>query len=193
MTRIFLILVSACLIISACNNNKTTVTETDKDTVTKKSDLPSGDNTGDAEKIKEELDKMTPFTPEQMEKLVPDDLSGYSRTQLSSNTNLGTAMVSATYKTGDDKELMLTVLDCGGPAGAGVYDVLYGNVLNHDNSDADEYSKTIDLNGGKVIEHGNKGSGYSSLTWFTDKRFLVSVEGDDLEVLKQATKSVILQ
>jgi len=182
------------LLAGACNNKTTTETNTvntDKDSADHKETATNNDPAENIEKKNESLEAMTPLSSEQMEKLAPAELLGASRTELSSNTNLGTVMVVATYQLENNADLRLTILDCAGPGGAGAYGTLYANLLNQEIKADDEYTKTIDFNGTKAIEHGYSGLGEGySITWFTGTRFLVSLEGKDKEIIKQAAKGL---
>ena len=54
---------------------------------------------------------------------------------------------------------------------------------------AEEYTKSIDINGGKGFEHCDKTSNECAVVFFTGNRFLVTLEGDKIgaAALKQVT------
>ena len=68
-------------------------------------------------------------------------------------------------------------------------------MLNFQQENDNEYSKTIDFNGGKAIEHCQKVSNNCTLTYFTGGRFMVTLDGDHIgaDALKQAAKGLNLK
>ena len=181
-------------ILTACNNNPDA----------KKTEMSIKDSTGETEvTVKkpatdivnrdEELQAMTALTATDLEKLVPAELMGIARTDINSNNNVGTAMVIATYAPENSSELRLIIMDCGGSGGAGAYNLIYANELGQDKNSEVEYTKTIDFNGSKAIEHCMKPTGDCSLTWFSGSRYLVSVEGNNIDVMKKAVTGLNVQ
>ncbi len=182
------------LLMIACNNKPDTG----------KNDLSDKDSTGNdtASVIKtgidkinrdEELQALTPLTTTDLEKLAPAELMGIARTDIISNNNVGTAMVIATYAPENSAEIRLIIMDCGGAGGAGAYNMIYANELGQDKNSETEYSKTIDFNGSKAIEQCMKPTGDCSLTWFSGKRYLVTVEGNNIDVMKKAVSNLNIQ
>ena len=193
--RLFKLLFPAIFVFIACNSNKTSEKSTsntlsDTTIITDKIEPESPAD----ESQKQKLEAMTPLSTSELEKLPPTELVGATRTELSANANLGTGMASATYQLSDQSDFQLTILDCGGPAGAGIYGVQYLNLLNADINEENEYSKTIEINGSKAIEQCDKTSNDCSITWFTGGRFLVNLQGKaGADVLKKLATSLKLQ
>ncbi|MEI9908506.1 MAG: hypothetical protein WDO71_01855 [Bacteroidota bacterium] len=103
-------------------------------------------------------------------------------------------MAHAEYKLNDSTELEVNIYDCGGPGGAGIYNMQYMSMLNYQSESETEYTKTIDFMGQKAFEHCNKNDNRCTLTYFTGKRFLVVVEGRNIhpDGLKQAARDLKL-
>lgn len=190
----YLFVLCCLFLVCACNSNKQEKNNqaSSTQTVTPAVVTTPANNSIDHEKKKEELEKMTPLTTEQLEKLPPAELQGAAKTDVTVNSNVGTGMVTATYLLSNNADLMLTIYDCAGAGGVGVYGVQYVNLLNQDLNDESGYTKTIDLNGGTAIEYCEKGPNDCSLTWFTGNRYLVTLEGNGtgIDILKQVGKSL---
>jgi hypothetical protein len=193
-------IISSALVLSllllACNNNKSkegvTVTSKDgKETVTVD---PSGmqEAAQDMAKMKEELGKLTPLSQDELKALVPEQLMGTARTDIDVNAAAGANMANASYKMNDSTDIRLTIIDCAGPGGAGIYSLQYLGMYNMQEDNEDEYTKTIDFNGGKAFESCKKTRPECTLTYFSGGRFLVVLEGDHVGIggLKNAAKSV---
>jgi hypothetical protein len=88
---------------------------------------------------------------------------------------MGTAYAEADYTFNDSTEISLKIFDCAGQAGAGVYSMQYLGMMNFQSESDDEYTKTIDFNGGKAIEQGKDGS-RSTLTFLAADRLLVTLK-----------------
>jgi hypothetical protein len=180
------------LLVTSCDrSNKKTTAEVKKGTkdTAITSPVTTTPGTGkDYEKIKEDLEKLTPLSPEQLEKLAPAELAGATRSEVSVNSSMGTGMVSATYLLPDNADLHLTIFDCAGAGGAGLFGVQYLNLLDMNSNDEGEYTTTVPYKGGKAIEYCEKSSNDCSLSWFAGDRYLVVLEGKGtrMEVLKHA-------
>jgi hypothetical protein len=187
----FLPLAAVALFFSACTNNKTkgtTITSEDgKEKVTiDTKDMQQA--SVDMQKTTEELQKLTPLTMDQLKALVPESLMGVKRTNYSATSYTGAGMVSAEYALNDSSNIKVMVYDCAGQAGAGIYSMQYLGMMNIQSESDDEYTKTIDFNGGKAYEHCQKSTNDCTLTYFTGKRFLVSLDGNHVDAgkLKEA-------
>ena len=55
-------------------------------------------------------------------------------------------------------------------------------MLNADQEDEEEYTKTIDFNGGKAFENCRKDKNECTLTYFSSGRLLISLEGDNVGI-----------
>lgn len=197
--RKLLFLSAAILIIGgSCNNNKKpgdiTIEGKDGEKVT----IKSNDLTEMAKKAEEsnnkteELKKLTPLSLEQLKALVPEELMGMKRSSYNANSMMGAATCNATYKSEDGKEMKVSIFDCAGEAGAGIYSMRYWTLWNFQQEDDNGYQKTVDFNGGKAIEKYSKYNEEYGLTYMSGDRFLVSIEGEKtgLDAVKEAAKNL---
>lgn len=190
----FLLIISLAFI--ACNNNKPkeNITLTDKDGKEKVSiDLNEAKNTGqEMMKRKEELEKLTPLTTDELKALVPAELMGAARSDLDINGGMGATVAKADYKLNDSADLKLEIVDCAGPGGAGMFGMQYMNMININADDDDEYVRTIDFNGGKALESCRKKRNRCSIAYFSGNRFLVSLRGDNvgIDILKDLAEKL---
>jgi hypothetical protein len=192
---IFMCLVVASLL-SACNNNKKnsaiTVTSDDgKEKVTV--DANQMQNAAEAmQKQAEELQKLQPLSLDQLKAFLPEELMGAKRSNYQVTSATGAGLAHAKYNINNSTEIKVSIWDCGGPAGAGIYNLQYMGMLNYQSETEDEYTKTIDFMGQKAFEHCDKTDNNCAFTYFTGGRFLVSLEGDNVgaDALKQAAESL---
>ena len=196
MKQLSLFLLAAIVLLAACNNNKskdttTFASENGKEKVTV--DMKQLQNAaGEMEKQKAELEKLTPLTIDQLKALIPEKLMGATRTNYEATSAMGASLAKGDYKINDSTEVRLNIYDCAGPGGAGIYSLQYLGMMNMEQDSDEEYTKTIDFNGGKAFEHCEKVSNDCTITWFTGGRFLVSLEGDHIgaDALKQAARGL---
>ena len=196
MKQISLVLFAMTLFLCACKNNKpketTVITSEDgKEKVT--IDANQMQNAmQDMEKQKTELEKLPPLSLDQLKALLPESLLGAKRTSFSTNASMGAGMAQGEYELNDSTRFSLNIYDCAGSAGAGIYSMQYMSMLNIQQESDDEYTKTIDFNGGKAFEHCEKATNDCSISYFSGRRFMVTLEGDHVgaEALKQAAKGL---
>ncbi|MEI2739032.1 MAG: hypothetical protein V9F01_09625 [Chitinophagaceae bacterium] len=129
----------------------------------------------DMQKVKEELGKLTPLTAEELKALVPEQLMGATRSDVDVNAAMGASVASADYQVNDSTDIHLNIIDCAGPGGAGIYGMQYLGLFNIQQEDEDEYTKTIDFNGGKAFENCQKTRNDCTLTYFGGSRFLHNI------------------
>jgi hypothetical protein len=105
---------------------------------------------------------------------------------------MGAGVANGRYEINDSMDVKLSVWDCAGPGGAGIYGMQYLSMIDIQQESDDEYTKTIDFNGGKAHEHCNKSSNDCTFTYFAGGRFLVTLEGDHVsaDALKEAAKGL---
>lgn len=192
MKQISLVLVAIALLLGACNNNKpketTVITSADgKEKVT--IDPNQMQNAmQDMEKQKADLEKLPPLTMDQLKALIPESLLGAKRTNFSASSAMGAGLANGEYELNDSTKITLNIYDCGGPAGAGIYSMQYMSMYNFQQESDEEYTRTIEFNGGKAFEHCEKATNDCSLTYFAGGRFMVTLEGRHVGAadLKQA-------
>lgn len=196
MKQLSSFLLSVTLLLAACNNNKpkdtaTFTSEDGKEKVTV--DMKQMQNAAaDMEKQKAELEKLTPLTIDQLKAMIPETLMGVARKNLNASTTMGAGLATAKYEINDSMDIKLNIYDCAGSGGAGIYSLQYLGMMNMQQESDEEYTKTVDFNGGKAFEHCEKASNDCTLTWFAGGRFLVSLEGDHVgaDALKQAARGL---
>ena len=185
MKRIILFLMAATLLLAACNNNKP------KEKVT--IDPTQMQNAAaEMQKKTEYLQKLTPVTLDQLKAFLPETLMEAKRSNFNVANTMGAGLATAEYEMNDSTNIKLSVYDCAGSAGAGIYSLQYLGMYNLQQESDEEYTKTIELNGGKAFEHCQKQSNECTLTYFSGDRFLISLEGNNVgaDALKQAAGSL---
>jgi len=190
MKRIFsILLLSGSLI--ACNNKKTTDKTVKADSIKPvAAEKPLTANP--YEKEAAELETKTPLTEDQLKTKLPAHLMNATLADYTYNATMGAALVSGAYKINDSTTINVSLYDCAGPGGAGLFNLQYAGQLGYENDNNTEYTKVTDFNGYKAIEHCKKDSPECSFTYFAGKRFLVTVESDHAEIslLKQAANAL---
>jgi len=198
MKPALLILVTFLITIVSCNNKKP------GETVTVKREDGKGEVTIDMsnmkdvaagmEKIKSDLSNLTPLSSEAMNALMPAQLGGMQRTDMDVSASMGTSIAHGSYRANDTTVIEVSIIDCAGPAGSGIYGMQYLGMVNIESDDEDEYTRTIDFNGGKAFENCQKHRPECTLTYFAGGRFLVSLEGEYIGIdgLKAAARDLKL-
>ncbi len=192
----FLLSAAVCLLI-ACNNNKkpgVTVTSEDGKTTTTIQPNDLAKVSDDFQKKTEELQKLSPYTLDQMKALLPEELAGAKRSKFSANSAMGAAYAEGEYPINDSARIELKIFDCAGQAGAGIYSMQYLGMMNFQSESDDEYTKTGEFKGGKIVEHHNKRNNRSTLTYLAGDRLLVTLEGrkTGIDLLKQVAGNLNL-
>lgn len=195
MKHLLLIICACAILLTACNNNKkpgVTVTSEDGKTTTTISPADMTETADAFQKKSEELQKLSPYTLDQMKALLPEELAGAKRSKFSANSAMGAAYAEGEYPINDSTDLELKIFDCAGQAGAGIYSMQYLGMMNFQSESDNEYTKTIDFKGGKAVEHHDKNSNRSTLTYLAGERLLVTLEGRNtgVDMLKQAAGSL---
>lgn len=196
MKPLSLFLLAAVILVAACNNKKpkdsiTITSEDGKEQVT--IDPTQMQNAAEEmEKQKNELEKLAPLTIDQLKAMLPETLMGVPRKSYEANASMGAGLATAKYEINDSMDVKLNIYDCAGPAGAGIYGMQYLGMMNIQQESDDEYTKSVDFNGGKAFEHCEKSTNDCTLTYFAGGRFLVTLEGDHVgaDALKQAAKGL---
>lgn len=192
MKRFSSLLFAATLLVAACNNNKksneATITTDDgkeKVTIDVKQMQEAAD---DMEKKKEELSKLSPLTTDQLKAMLPETLLGGKRTEFNVSNTMGTGVATSDYEINDSVNVTLMIYDCAGSGGAGIYSMQYLGLMNFQQETEEEYTKSVDYNGGKAFEHCEKATNNCTFTYFAGGRFLVTLQGDHtgIDALKQA-------
>lgn len=181
-------------VITACNNKteSSTTTETGDSSLDNSKREQLKDAAAEMETKKDELLNLTPYSTDQMNALIPKDLLGAAATDVEITPTMGTSLANATYKVDDSTEIEISIIDCAGAAGSGIYNMQYLSMFGFEEEDEDEYTKTIDFNGGKAFENCKKNKPDCTLTYLSGGRFLVTMEGENvgIEKLKELAKGM---
>ncbi|MEO8403894.1 MAG: hypothetical protein ABI480_04850 [Chitinophagaceae bacterium] len=175
MKFISLLLLATVFLLSACNNDK----KTDKST-TAASATDTKEEVSEVQKKLDALQLLTPYTDDEMRAMVPVQIGNDSATDISVHNSMGTGYASASYKLSDSTAVELSIFDCGGNAGSGIYNAQYAGLLNSESGDDEEYTKIISFKAGKAIEHADKRRNNSSLAFIAKDRLLVTLEGKNV-------------
>jgi hypothetical protein len=198
MKQIIVLFLACAFLITACNSNKKTVEVKSEDGSSKASMNADAAEMQKAslemQKEAEELQKLPPVTIDQLKTMAPEQIMGAKRSSFQANSAAGTGVVTAEYDINDTTNVKVSIWDCGGPAGAGIYSAQYMTALNYQQESDNDYTKTIDFKGGKAIEHCQKDNSSCSITYFTGKRFMVVLDGRNMhpDGLKQVANELRL-
>lgn len=147
-----------------------------------------------SEKTKDGLAKLLPFTETELKALLPETLMEASQADAEVSSSSGALSATAKYEISDSSGVTLTIFDCAGPEGVGIYNMQYLSMVNAEEENDEEYTKPVTINGSKGMEHCDKTSNDCTLTWFS-KRFLVTLEGENTgaTMLKKAAMGLKLK
>lgn len=132
------------------------------------------------QKQAEELQKLQPATLDEMKALVPEQIQGVERSSIQTTTAMGTGMAIGQYHLNDSTELTITIYDCGGPGGAGMFSANYLSLFNIESESETESKRTVEFDGKKGIENCSKVDKSCNLIYFAGKRYLVSLNGEGM-------------
>ncbi|MEO5946631.1 MAG: hypothetical protein ABIP79_07410 [Chitinophagaceae bacterium] len=183
------------IFIAACNNNKKADSSSiNADTTkTESPDAKQMQNAAeDMEKKKDELSKLKPLTMDELKALLPEKLMGTGRASYDVNNSMGAGLATAEYTLTDSTSVSLSIYDCAGSAGAGIYSLQFLGMMNMQQESDDEYTKNVDFNGANAFEHCDKTTNDCTFTYFAGGRYLVTLEGDNVgaDALKQAARAL---
>lgn len=201
MKHILFPMLAAAFFLTACGNAKVKDAHKNEDgtTTTTTYDMSNlkkmQEGTDEMTKKTEELKKLTPLSLDQLKALLPETLAGMKRTNYNANSSMGYAMVEGEYQKDDTTNMKVMLYDCAGEAGAGMYTLTYWSAMNFQQESEKEYTKTVDFKGGKAIENYKKDNKESSLTYVSNDRLLVVLNGRNIEpsALKEAAQSLDLK
>ena len=179
------------IVLAACNNKKTkdgetTTTKDGTEQISADTDKMKAAEEA-IEKRKEELTNLTPLTEDKISALLPEQLMGAAKTNPDISSGQGAIVASANYKTSDSTAITVTIKDCAGPGGVGIYNMHLGAITM-----LEENTKIIDYKGEKALEHCDTDENTCTFTYFAGGRFLVTLEGENVSIdgLKQAAKGL---
>ncbi|NOT50303.1 MAG: hypothetical protein HOP10_03390 [Chitinophagaceae bacterium] len=193
MKRIFSILLCSIIVLAACDNNSESKEDKAKaDSIAKETERKNKVQEA-KDKVATDLEKLAPLTEEQIKALMPEMLGDVPLSDYSFSAAMGAPVASGEYKMTDSSSVILTISDCAGSGGAGLYNLQYAGQLEYNNENDIEYTKVIDFNGSKAIEYCRKTIVECSFTYFSGGRYLVLLEGknigaDDLKKIGRELK-----
>jgi len=186
----FFILFFAGLFLIACNDRKQNAPGTEGSASDSKESAPSG-LAAEAQQKTEELQKLVPLTIDQMKALLPESVAGWPRFSVAANAALGAPFSTGQYQLNDSVTFDVNIYDCAGQEGAGIYNRQFLAAMDFKPA-SDIEAAIVDFKGSKALEHFDKVTHIASFTFMANDRFLVSVEGKDIEksVLRKAGEDV---
>ena len=186
MKKILLITLVSIVFI-ACSSDKKPVAE-NKDSIVKSAATPVDEK----EKKIEELKKAPQLTLEQMRMLLPRELDSAREKNYLASTQFGYGLASAEYPKTKSRAIKVTLYDCAGELGSVNYFENYWNHLGVQNQNENEFTKTIDFEGGKAVETFKKDLNLSTLTFVIRDRLVIVMEGKNItpEALEEAAKKL---
>jgi hypothetical protein len=192
MKRLF-ILFFAGLFIIACNDRQQGAPGTTGGAANNKEPSPDA-RAAEAQQKTEELQKLVPLTIDQMKALLPESVAGWPRFSAAANASLGAPFSTGQYQLNDSVFFDVNIYDCAGQEGAGIYNRQYLAAMDFKPA-SDIEADIIDFKGSKALEHLDKVTHIASFTFMSNDRFLVSVEGKNIEkeVLRKAGEGVVIK
>jgi hypothetical protein len=186
MKQIFVAIATIFLFIGCENGGgeKTTVNKDSLDKIAAEEEKVKKAEEG-MEKAKADLDKLTPLGEDDLKKLLPQTLGGGPIENASVENNSGVNIATADYKVSDSNSVTLSIIDCAGSAGVGIYTRQFLGMATALSETDEEYTKEITIAGNKGYEHCTKEDNDCVMNWFAAGRYLVSLEGYDAAVLKK--------
>jgi len=195
MKKVLFLSLAGIIFLAACTNNSSnTIVIRDKEnggSVTINVTETEASAT-EMEKKVQILKGLTPLSPDELLKFLPESVAGMKKTTNKAGTMIGLPRAEAAYSEGDDKRVKISIFDCAGETGAGFYFIRYGSLVNAESKNDDGYTKTIEFNNGKAIEsHKNNSDEYTFL-FNPGNRLLVIIEGKNTgrKSIKEAAKKI---
>jgi hypothetical protein len=191
-----LLLICAGVLVISCNNKKKPGdrTATDKDSTAVTLNTAEANNQeGEMKSRVEELQKLTPLTIDELKTLIPPQILNVNASDIEAMKMGGLANFSAAqYKLTDSSNIKLTIFDCAGTLGAGYYNTNFYSMMNFEQDNDREYTKTVQFKGNNAIENCKKNRNECSFTYFSGDRFLVVLNGDNISIdtLKDIAKEL---
>ncbi len=177
------------LVVIACNSNKKPAGKIEENDAAVKSMTAPVD---EKEKKIEELKKASQLTLEQMRILLPAELDSAKEKNYVASTQFGYGLASVDYPKTKSRSIKVTLYDCAGELGAVNYFENYWNNLNVQKQTDQEFTKTINFEGGKAVETYKKDLNFSTVTFVIRERLVVVMEGKNMkpEELEAAAKKL---
>lgn len=130
----------------------------------------------------ETLQQLTSLTADQLKNMFPAVFMSGTQSSFEVQTAMGYTAANAVYPINDSIKVSIRIIDCAGPAGAGIYTTQYLNLADMEKDNEEEYLKAIEFRSNKAFERCFKKTKQCKLTFFTADRLLVNIEGDHLDI-----------
>lgn len=184
-----LLVIMVSVVAVACSSKKEEKKETKDATVKAMTTAPVDEK---AQKM-EELKKAPQLTLEQMRVLLPSELDSAKEKNYLASTQFGYGLASAEYPKTKSRGIKVTLYDCSGELGSANYFENYWDYLNVNKQTDQEFTKTIDFEGGKAVETYKKDMNLSTLTFVVRDHVVIVMEGKNTspEQLEAAAKKLI--
>lgn len=129
-----------------------------------------------------------------LQNLLPERMNDIKRTHYSVSNSMGYGMAHADYEKNSKTDIRITLYDCSGEAGAGLFESIYLNRLNQTREDATSILKTIDLPAGKALEKFDKETRVTTISYMVNDQVLAIVSGRNIEpaALKESVQKLTL-
>lgn len=133
----------------------------------------------------ETLKQLTPLTNEELKAILPEELLGLKRRELSvgDNAMMAISTAEAKYSDGENKSIKVEIMDGAGETGSAMVSILMMSLnMNKEKTTESGYEKTSDINGNKAIitENNNGSSLTSKIQTVAKNRYLISLDGNDI-------------
>lgn len=140
----------------------------------------------------EELKKAPQLTLEQMRLLLPAELDSAKEKNYLASTQFGYGLASIEYPKTKSRGIKVCLYDCAGESGSVNYFENYWNYLNVNKQTDQDFTRTIDFEGGKAIETYKKDINLSTFTFVVRGRLVIIMEGKNMkpEELESAAKKL---
>lgn len=150
----------------------------------------------DIQKNLNELKTKTPVTNDELKAVLPENLMGMKRTELTlgSHSMANVSGAEATYKE-EGKSISVKIMDGAGPAGSGMISIfMMGLSANLEKTNEAGFEKITEVNGSKmsIKEYKRGNSLESEIQYISNNRFLIMAEGENVsyEELSNALKEI---
>ena len=133
----------------------------------------------------ETLKQLQPLTNEELKAILPEELLGLKRRELSvgDNAMMAISTAEAKYSDGENKRIKVDVMDGAGETGSAMVSILMMSLnMNKEKTTESGYEKTAEINGNKAIIIENNNGSYltSKIQTVVKDRYLITMDGNDI-------------
>lgn len=165
------------MVFVACNSKKAEDKKEAKETTVKAmTSTPVDEKTQKTEELK----KAPQLTLEQMRLLLPQELDSAKEKNYVASTQFGYGLASVEYPKSKSRGIKVSLYDCAGEQGAANYFENYWNYLNVNKQTDQDFTRTIDFEGGKAIETYKKDMNLTTFTFVIRDRLVIIMEGKNM-------------